>query len=1287
MDEGLQTNEESGKGTSLKKMKAIRQESRLFYRAFMIVIGLSVLALVALSESPVDHQLWPALVAIGFVAFQVNFPLSIFLGEVTLISVVILGSALIYGVQTAVWVATFGTIIGYGVRRIYKPVPFESHSRKFAWWYDLGFDISVNIVPLALAFTILGDPDMAVHATSAEQMWNMAVLPAIAFVLLHGLLIWVDGFIQWGATIVTDRGDLIFLAAVELLSVPLLLVAAEAYPYVGNKFIVLMGGIPAVISVLLYGVMAARSDLQKRVMELSTLSHVGQALRSSLDLDDLLPIIQEQVMQIFGVSNFYVALVDPQTDELWYPLAVKMGEARSWPRRPMADRLTDRVIRERETIVLTPQTQSGPNPIGLPTSEVTPQSWLGVPLVTPERVIGCLAVFDTLSGVEFSQYNLDLLTTLSAQVSIAIENALLYDQVQERASQLETLNQLTGQITASLDLEEVMSQVSQAVAQVGGSQRSAIYLYDPGEDVVLLASHHGLSDEFVQHNLAFSIGRGRRTRCMRTGSPTLTPDISDASLPVDLVIGFQSDGIQAFGDFPLVTPDGQIGFLSVFHDAPHEFTHEEIELLQTLAAQAALAVANAQLHSTTDEKLTRRVHQLAILEAVGRELSAASHSEQLFNLILDYAIDFTQAPYGAITLYDPESGMVQFKAKRGYNVPVFLLLDSGITLRAMKTGQVENVGDVRRDPDFLDVTDGSTRSQLSVPISHEGEVLGVITLESERQNAFSPNEQSLVEQLANQAAVALVNADLYHETQRHLNEQSTLHQVSARFVGSLDSVAVVDILCQALNAVSTPQRLGIFVWDEDSSTYQLQLAEECNEDGWLPYELEERIITNLPFSNSNKLLSTDGGVIEQLVSDAGEGQYVVFPMSTAQQLLGIVMLNFSLESGISENLSRLIEAIVAQGTIAIQNARLFSETTQRREQLVAVINSVAESIVMVNTDGLVTLSNQPVLNLTGLTAEQLAQTNLRDLSDDVLARLGYQGDEIQDLLENLVEGKMPLSARVIYQIPGTEPVVVLERDTQPVMGLGGQALGWMIVWRDVTEEYKVNQEREAIADALIHDLRSPVSAVLGSVDLLDESIPVEFHNEMIDRSLQVARRGAKRVLRLIMSLLDVARMQSGRIELNRGPVELSILVPELMMDIEMVAEEYGISVVNEVADDLPAIFVDEDKISRVITNLLDNAVKFSPEGGEVRVVARNADQEIVFQVWDQGPGVSEEYRAIIFERFSQISGQFGRWRGAGLGLAFCRLAVEAHGGRIWVEDPPEGQGSIFAFTLPHDSGQ
>jgi signal transduction histidine kinase len=130
------------------------------------------------------------------------------------------------------------------------------------------------------------------------------------------------------------------------------------------------------------------------------------------------------------------------------------------------------------------------------------------------------------------------------------------------------------------------------------------------------------------------------------------------------------------------------------------------------------------------------------------------------------------------------------------------------------------------------------------------------------------------------------------------------------------------------------------------------------------------------------------------------------------------------------------------------------------------------------------------------------------------------------------------------------------------------------------------------------------------------------------------------------------------------------------------AAEYRVQLCNEVPAEIPALFVDRGKINRVLTNLVDNALKFSPSGSRIVATARVYEGEkVLIQVLDHGPGIPEEYRERIFERFSQIPGIHARRRGTGLGLTFCRLAVEAHGGRIWVESGPSG-GSAFNLTLP-----
>lgn len=1100
-------------------MKNMRQKRRLYYRTIIIVLGLSILALNVFSVSLGGGIVWGILGATVCAAVLLNFPIHVFHSRLTLLSVISLGSGIVFGRANAVWLILLGGLLGFGVYVGLASRYRKTKKARLEHLQDFAFEIGANIVALYFALTLFDAPAIFMGAVP-EPGWVLLLKPALTFALFHVLLILSDRAAEIENRLSAD--ELLWLVGVDLLSLPLLIPAVDAYPLLGGKLLLGIGWATVLIGALLYRISRSQLKLQKRVRELSTLSRVSQVLRSSLELCELLPVIQEQVLEILGVDYFYVALYDAKTDQIWYPLAVKAGVRQSWPRRRgMPDRLTDRVILEGRTLMLTPQRQRSADAIGFPPSEEMPQSWLGVPLITPEKSMGCLAVFDIRGGIEFSHFDIDLLTTISGQVGIAIENALLYEQLQSRAAQLETLNALTGEITASLDLEEVLMQVCRAVALVGGSPRSAIYLQEPGMDTVYLAHSSGLSATFVEQNQSLSIAGRRRTRSLRTGKHQIVADFRETSLPIEISTWLAGENIQAYADFPLIAPEGAIGFLSVFYDAPHNFLHAEVELLQTLAAQAALAVANARLHATTDQQLARRVQQLAILEAVGRELSAATLSERLFLLILDYAMEFTQAPWGMISIYDAGRAILDVKAQRGYPQFKWLSPNDGITGRAFRLRRVENIPDVTQDTDYMNIKGAVVQSQLSVPLCFEGQSLGVITLESDLKAAFAAGDQSLVEQLAHQAAVALVNAELHSETRRH------------------------------------------------------------------------------------------------------------------------------------------------------------------QEQLSAVINSVKEAILMFNPQGVITLANQPFTYLTSLPWDKMIGVPLCDLSKGALRRLGYERGAVEQMLTDLAGETAHEFKKEIYHLPDVTPDSVYERRLYPVTLPDEAAVGWMLIWRDVSEEHRVNQEREVIADALIHDLRSPISAVLGSLDMIDEIIPAGEHRPIVDTSLGVARRGAKRVLRLVESLMDVARMQSGNISLHKIPVDLSALAQALLDDAAVMADEYGITLINEIPPDLPLIFVDEEKIARVLQNLIDNAVKFSPEKSVVRVLAFPGSDSVTVQIVDQGPGVAEEYRAVIFERFAQISGQLGRWRGAGLGLAFCKLVVEAHGGKIYFEESTEAQGgSIFTFILP-----
>jgi len=1265
-------------------MKPAHFQAYRFYQVTIALTGwlIPLLSLWLGPENSVNPKLW--VVFAFLVGLLVQFPTSLFHEEISLVHVVTLGSAFIIGPAAAVWTTAAGILGGFIVRWVIR----EKRSwRRFTHaqsWIKIGYKIGIICIPLSLAFFISDYPNGGLFDQNTTDWISVTILAAIVTVL-HGILM-IFGFLfrQRISSYPKFENDLLKLIAIELLSIPFVVVTVNGYLETGPQILLIFWGATLIIAILLSRMNSAKIEQERRERELSTLHQISHTLRSTIDLNELLPVIQQQVMELLEVNNFYIALYDRENEELWYPFAVKFGQQQHWRRRQMTNRLTDRVIKEEKPLLLTPENQSAVVPIGLPPSEEHPTSWLGVPLISSERTIGCLAVFTLEPGSIFTSADTDVLTILSGQVSVAIENALLYQQAQQRARQLETINQLTRAMTASLNLDEVLSQVCNSVALVVGGQRSAVFLLDPGGDTVSLAHAHGLEESFNKRNASFSIAHSRRTRCLRTGRPVIIPDIKNSSLSLDLIQHFRADKIQALADFPLITPDGQIGFLSVYFGQPHTFSLEETGILQTFASQAALAMANARLHARTDAALARRVNQLTTLEAVGRELSAATHSDRLYPLILDYALEMTNSCCGSVAIYDLATKKIEVRASQGYEAPErSFSVDSGITGRVARTRKIANVPDVSLDPDYIDLGGGETHSQLSVPIIHEDRSMGVISLESTDFNAYSESEEAFVTQLANQAAIDIINAELYHETQRRLREQSTLYQVSTRLVSAVSPHHVAQTITQAINAVLQPLTTGIYNWSEAQNKYHLlgQSGEH------LPAEIPALNITLEQDSGQDfRKLKAGDPLVEILALDYSSCQTLTFPLEMTRRRPGFVILQLPTERVFDENEIILLKAIFAQGSIALQNAHYFQEATNGRDRLTAILNSIEEGILMVDIDGHVLLANEPIRILTGLPLERFLSSPLHELPEETLETIGYKQAEIKKLLEALKQKHIPLMPKTVVEIHAAQNSQAIERFTTPVWGQDGSPIGWMLLLRDITEEYEIEQTREAITETIVHDLRSPMSAIVGALDLLSDCLygPDEHETDqiVIQQSLLVAQRSANRILDLTEALLEIARLQSGRMELNIKTIDLSLLISDLLIEFTTQANDDSVIIRTQIPNNLPLIQADKDKLIRILTNLVDNAIKFTPEGEHVTISANlSAENMIAINVQDSGPGVPEDYREKIFDRFVQVPGHRPRRRGTGLGLTFCRLAVEAHGGRIWVETLPKG-GSIFTFTLP-----
>jgi signal transduction histidine kinase len=1238
---------------------------------------------------------WPEiLLSSVFIVFLVNFPIPVGEVQISLAHAVSLTLGLTFGPGAA----GLSLIIGMPIGELIRSYRSRAISKQtFTIIRELqSFALSFSRQLLSLAggvtvYLLLGGRPL-VEANSLP-----ALVPAIGlgatFSVLYFSLHWLDHLIGDAPRALLREFLTPFF--VSIAPVPFAIISAASYAHLGLIAIATYGFIVAIVSPVVRNLVIAERDLQRRLQELSTINRVSQAMRTSLDLNALLTTIYLQVAHLLEVNSFYIALHSSEEDQLSYPLAVKDGNRQNWPSRPMMNRLTDRVIRTAAPILIPREAPMALSEMGFPEIDNPPQSWVGVPLINPERTIGCLAVFHTEVGKTFSERDLDVLTTLAGQASVAIENALLYEQTRDRAQTLGSLNEITASMSSSLDPERTLELVCISMIRVGGGEKSAIFLLEEEHEQLFLARATNVTDDFMRSWMTIPIEDEVRIQAFHSQVPILVPDISTSHLTPSITKQFEDEGISAFADFPLVTPSGTIGQLSVYFAEPQRFRSDQVETLKIFAAQAALAVTNARAHAATDQALQRRVEQLATLEAIGREINATLDNAALFETILSHALRMTNAAMGHLAILETESNHLKVVAHRAYPIESPLkepnmtyALDEGIPGRVFQTAETKNVLDVREDADHVDWTFGITKSLLSVPILRHEEVLGVITVENATVSAFTSEHEQFLIQLASQAAVALVNAGLYQQVEARLREQSLLYQASSQIASTFETDAVALAIADSMAVTLSIDGATVSRWDP--KTEELVVQASVREGGPAAGSRRKRIpIQDVPSLREcledgrplqwNKESALNEADRSYLMDQLQTKSILALPLIAAEQNLGIIEAYSDKTRVFDKNAVRIAQTIASQAAIALENTDLFLRISESNNRLIAVLNSTQEGMLMADTLGNIVLANDQLEHLTKLPVKRLVASNLADKDLEVAHSLGYRADELENRIAAIRAGKGLLGEIATYDTPPPGRRT-LQRADAPVRDAAGQLIGWLVVLRDITEERELNEARDLLTEMIVHDLRSPLTAILGSLKLLDGLAESEA-DPVASQALSVSNQSVQQMLTLVNSLLDIAKLEAGELVLEPQSIELEPLFVELVNTYVHDANENGIILECDIEDGFANCTADEELLRRVLANLLDNALKFTPVGGRVSLKAELEEEGVLLSITDTGPGIPEEFRDRIFERFAQVPGISGRRRGTGLGLAFSKLAIDAHGGKIWVEDNPAG-GSLFRILLP-----
>jgi signal transduction histidine kinase len=223
--------------------------------------------------------------------------------------------------------------------------------------------------------------------------------------------------------------------------------------------------------------------------------------------------------------------------------------------------------------------------------------------------------------------------------------------------------------------------------------------------------------------------------------------------------------------------------------------------------------------------------------------------------------------------------------------------------------------------------------------------------------------------------------------------------------------------------------------------------------------------------------------------------------------------------------------------------------------------------------------------------------------------------------------------------------------------------------------------KETLTQTLVHDLKNPLAAVLGNLELMERKA-----DESVLHLVRRSKAAAWRMHQMILNLLDVGQLEEGKLQIRPEPVDAAILARKACQEMEGSASQRQVRLEVEGTEAVSVLRGDAAVLRRVVDNLLANAIEHSPQGGVVRVAVAPCDEGIEISVADQGPGVPPEFRERIFEKFQRLENRKAvPGSNRGLGLTFCRLAVEAHGGTIWVDDAPAG-GAMFRALLPSTEG-
>ena len=936
--------------------------------------------------------------------------------------------------------------------------------------------------------------------------------------------------------------------------------------------------------------------------------------------------------------------------------------------------------------------------LGFSSASVPISTMLSTAFRTDENNWATLKIVDETEQRSWGVEEQMLVKQVADQLSLALENARLFQEAQRRAKEMTALAEVGREISATLELQVVLERIALRAQEILNAVTTAVYVPDSAfQTLVAIAAIGQEADEIKNDPLIIGQGILGSIALTKAGEIINNTTSDPRAITIKGTDDVSDEHLMAA---PIMSQGILNGLLVVWRiGAGGEFTTTELKFIESLAQQGAIAVENARLFDETK----RRSEELASLNEIISAASQTLDTKTILESVMNKVLEISSFDGGLITIFNDTRGKLERAIRIGMpgkspNDPA-QGLEGSLCDRVYKSGEAMAIQDISTDaPADVNVQGdvaAGLHGYIGIPVKSKGRILGTLCIFRYKNELIPENIFNLVSTIGGQLGFTLENARLFDE--------------SRKFRLGLE---------RSGDAVFMTDREGTIVYANPSfeKVYGYPLDEVIGQN---PRIIKSGVIPQDQYKHFWETLLNKGTISGELVNKRKDGRLIPIDGTNSPildengNILGFLAIHSDIteRKEYEESLSRRNEYLAASSEIG----RLVTSTLDLDAIFERSVNLVVErfgyyhaAIFLIDESGF----NAILQEATGSAGQKLKERehSLPVGSRSTVGEATRSGEVVivnNTALESLhkpnpllpetkAEAALPLrvGSRIIgaLDIQSTEIEAFSEDDIAILQLLTDQiaigidnARSYNLAQQAVEEMREVDRLKSQFLANMSHELRTPLNSIIGFARVILKGIDGPT-TELQQQDLTAIFNSGQHLLGLINDILDLSRIEAGKMELTFDQVNIAELITSVMSTAVGLIKDKPIQLKHEIMDDLPLARADAMRIRQVLINFLSNAAKFT-EDGQIIVKAHVEDSAkgqpmIRVSVTDTGPGIALEDQSKLFQPFSQVDASLTRKvGGSGLGLSICQHLIQMHGGQIGLQSAIN-QGSTFYFSVP-----